>query len=139
MTVQTHPNPISNSQENGSLLAVIDRCPPFAVYYGCNLLLSPGQRLTVGRMAQMSGLSERTILRTAYRTSWKGVKTGVVDKFCRACGVDILNPDAVLHAVRAEIEKPEPFKEAPPQRRRAMLAHFNQLSAKAAIIAARER
>jgi hypothetical protein len=119
-----------------SILEVIDRCPPFAVYYGANLLLRPEDRLTVALMSQISGLSERTILRTAYRTSWRGVKIGVMDRFCRACRINILNPDPVLSAVRDELVKPKPFIEVPPHRRRVMLNHFNHLASKAAIDAA---
>jgi len=119
-----------------SILDAIDRCPPFAVYYGANLLLRPEDRLTVALMSQISGLSERTILRTAYRTSWRGVKIGVMDRFCRACRINLLKPDPVLNALGGELVKAKPFIEVPPHRRRVMLNHLNYLATKAAIDAA---
>lgn len=133
-TVTAPPTPVQTDSDNPGLTELFDRCPPFAVYYGCNLL--GGEYQTVEKLSKRSGLGLRTFLRTAYRTSWKGVKIGVMDKFCRACGVDIFHPENVLQALRVEIEKPEPFLSVVPQRREALKAQFNLLCAMAAVNAA---
>lgn len=112
-------------------MQLFDHCPPFAVYYGCNLLSLKYR--TVAELTEASGLGMRTFLRTAYRPSWEGVKAGVMSRFLAACGVDIFHPEPVLEALRAEIEKPEPFAAVVPQRREALKRQFNLICAKAAM------
>jgi hypothetical protein len=120
---------IDQLDPDADLLQRLNRCPPFMVYYGCHLLHA--KHLTVNQIAFRSGLKVRTVLRTAYRESWAGVKVSVMAAFCRACGVDLLNPDSLLAAVRKEIVKSAPFENLPPQRRAAMLTQFNILCGRA--------
>lgn len=120
------------SKTHKTVLDVLDRCPPFAVYYGCGLV-NGGKRMSVAQMAAKSGISYRTILRTAYQSSWKNVKIGVMDKFCSACGVNPMNPEVVLAALKSEIDVEMPFSDVPPWRRKAMIRRFNMLCHQAAI------
>jgi len=121
-----------NSDLN-SLLTDLNHCPPFLVYYGYHLLRPDEPRLTVNKLAEMSGLTVRTLTRTVHRHSWAGVKVAVMDGLCRACKIDPLRPDPLLAAISTEIAKPNPFPELVRHRRKAMLHSFNLLCAKAAL------
>lgn len=112
---------------SGDLLARLNHCPPFMVYYGSRLITDAN--LSVQELAARSGLSPRTILRTAHRTSWDGVKVGVMDRFCRACGIDPMKPEVLAEVFRREIELEKPFEDLPPHRRVAMVRMFNLLCA----------
>lgn len=114
-----------------SLLEVLDRCPPFLVYY-CGHLVT-GKRLTVRELIKASGLSPRTFTRTKCKLSWANVKLKVMDRFCRTCSVDPMNPEPLFQALAAEMESPNPFKELEGHCRKQMMAKFNLLSARAAM------
>lgn len=129
-------NPLAMLTEPDSLLDALDHCPPFLVYYGYHLLQAGGQRMTVQALVERSGLTLRTLTRTAHRHSWAGVKVAVMDKFCRACGIDPmqeLDGEQLRAAVGTELAKPTPFPELQKHRRKAMLKAFNLLCAKAAL------
>ena len=114
-------------------LEALDRCPPFLVYYGFHLLQT-GERPNIPELLNRSGLSLRTFTRTAHRHSWARVKVSVMTRFCNACGVNPLQPEALLARVAAEIAKPNPFPELSNHRRRnVMLRGFNVLCAQAAL------
>lgn len=51
-------------------------------------------------VARRSGLSRQTIWRLAQRTSWNGVPVDTVERFCAACGVNILHPRRHLDYLR---------------------------------------
>jgi len=114
-----------------TILSLLDRCPPFLVYYGAHLIT--GEHTTVNVLAERTQLCVRTILRMAYSTTWDNISVGVIDRFCAACGVDPMNPDNLLAAVREEIKQPLPFPQFPPARRKVMLARFNRLGAEVAM------
>lgn len=118
-----------------TLLEQLDRCPPFLVYYASHLVR--GERLSVPQLVQAFGLSDRTFTRLAHRHTWAGVKVGVADRFCRACGVDIMQPDALLASLAKEMSLPpeERFKglEGNHRCREKMIARLNGLAARAAI------
>jgi hypothetical protein len=127
------PMAVLTADDPNGLLEVLDHCPPFLVYYGYHLLPGSEPRRSVYALAEKSGLTLRTLTRTAHRHSWAGVKFSVADKFCRACGVDPFRPDNLLAVVAAEIAKSNPFPELVKHRRKAMLKAFNLLCAKAAL------
>jgi len=114
------------------LLSVMDRCPPFVVYYASHLIT--GKRLTVHQLVAASGLSHRTFTRIARRVSWKGVKFGVASNFCRACGVDLLQPYQVLKRLEEENRKPDAWADLKGHCRNQMLKHLNSLAAEAALV-----
>jgi hypothetical protein len=110
-----------------TLLSTWDKCPPFMAYYGYHLVT--GKRLTVDKIAEISGLSRRTVTRVARCRSWKTVRLGVIVAFCSACGIDLFNTGEIYDKLRQELRKPEPFLDLPVRRRASMLALFNMLAA----------
>lgn len=87
----------------------LEACPPFVVYYcaGFNLPKRP----TIFDIEAASGLSYRTIVRMSKLTTWRNTRYGYIEPFCRACGVDPLNPDAALEWLAKQMELPEPFQD----------------------------
>ena len=116
---------------NPSLLEVLDRCPPFLVYYCSHV--GNGKRLTVRELIKVSGLSPRTFTRTKCKLSWGDVKLKVMDRFCRSCAADPLHPEPLFRALSQEMASPKPFADLEGHCRKQMLAKFNLLSARAAM------
>ena len=116
---------------NSSLLSRLDQCPPFLVYYTSHL--SRGKRFTVDQLVAESKLPRRTFTRTARKLSWGSVKVRVMERFCSACGVNLLDTQELFTKLGMELKSDQPFQELKGHRRRTMLAQFNLLSAKAAM------
>lgn len=57
--------------------------------------------LSHDELAQMSGLHKATIQTLSLSTTWSHVTVDTMDRFCRACGVNVLNPQRDL----AELQK----------------------------------
>lgn len=113
------------------LIKVLDRCPPFMVYYGHHLVT--GKRHTVDQLAEMSGLSRRTVTRVARCRSWASVRVSVVVAFCTACGVDLFAVDEFFKKMKKELRAESPFVGLPIRKRRPMLSLFNMLAASAKV------
>lgn len=113
-----------------TLLEKLDRCPPFACYYAAHRGLD--KRPTISELASKAGISYRTILRIRGRTSWSGVTTSHVSRFCHACGVDPLDPKPVLEwlATRMASGLLEKDLNGPKGQGRRILAGLNLLAAK---------
>lgn len=82
-----------------SLLKLVDRFPPNF----CRLLArkNRGQTPMSHRdIAWHSGLSVSYISTLSAKTTWKGIPVDVIDRFSRACGVDILNPRTTMEYLR---------------------------------------
>ena len=107
------------------ILATIDQCPPFVIYYLSHH--GRGPRLTVAELAKDSGLAYRTFTRTARLISWRSVKLSVMDGFCKACGLTPLNPAPILALLQSEFQSEEPFKDLEGHCRTKMLSHLNYL------------
>lgn len=84
---------MANSKSKGKptpLLEILNRTPPFALYYLCGL---GGSKFTdrpdTRKMAERSGLSISTLGRLATCITWKG-HLNHFDDFCKACEVSFI-------------------------------------------------
>lgn len=118
-------------QSPPGILATIDQCPPFVIYYLSHR--GRGRRLTVAQLAHDSGLAYRTFTRTARLLSWKSVKVAVMDGFCKACGLTPTKPNQILGMLQQEFQSSEPFKDLEGHCRTKMIAHLNSLCARSVL------
>jgi hypothetical protein len=84
-----------------TLLTKLDRCPPFVCYYAAHM--GRKARPMLPELVKASGMSERTFVRIAQRTTWAGVTVERLSQFSGACGIDVLNPQTVLEWLATRI------------------------------------
>jgi hypothetical protein len=68
-------------------LSRLEACPPFLAHVLAREN-NGKKRMPLEEIVARSGLSERTYLRTARKTSWDSVKFSVIKGFLKGCGVD---------------------------------------------------
>jgi len=76
------------------LLQLLDQCPPFVCYYAAQR--NRDRRPSVPELVEASGMSQRTFLRVAHRTTWANVSVKHMSQFCVACGIDPLDAESAL-------------------------------------------
>ena len=82
--------PADNGEQ--TLVAFLDRIPPCIVRLVARRPNHHGQRMSLHEIAKASGLSYGTVLRLSLKRTWANVPPDRIDKFCKACRVDIVKP-----------------------------------------------
>jgi hypothetical protein len=72
------------------ILDLLDRVPPFVVYYLARDSTAAYSHPGKEEIARRSGLSEATVMRLSRRLTWAGVRISDFETFCSACGVSFL-------------------------------------------------
>lgn len=81
------------------MLEIADRFPPFV----CRFVARKDhgtKPMSHTDLAKASGLSRAYISVLSRRRSWKGIPINVVDRFSKACGVDLLTPKHTIRFLR---------------------------------------
>ena len=80
-----------------SLLQFLDNVNPLI----CRLYASSGpEKRSVEDISNLSGLSQRTVIRMSKLTTWRGTSVAAVENFMIGCGVnisDLPNPSALIN------------------------------------------
>ena len=115
------------------LLAIADRCPPFVCYYAAHM--GKAKRPMLPELVEASGMSERTFVRIAHKTTWAGITLLRASQFSTACGIDVLDPKPVMEWLAGRVSSGKLAEDFGGCRGQGdkMLARFNLLAAKAVI------
>lgn len=92
------------------LVESLDRLPPCIVRMVARKPNRHGQRMSLHEIAIASGLSYGAVLRLSVKKTWANVPPATIDRFARACGVDILKPGRTMKYLRRVFQKPDGYK-----------------------------
>ena len=93
-----------------SLVEFLDAMPPCIVRLVARKPGHHGQRMSLHEIAKAAGLSYGTVLRLSLKKSWANVPPERIDRFARACGVDILRPSRARKYLRRVLSHPNGYK-----------------------------
>lgn len=93
-----------------TLVEHLDRMPPCIVRLVARRPNRHGQRMSLHEIARASGLSYGTVLRLSLKKSWANVPPDRIDRFCRACRVDIVKPGKTMKYLRRVLALPEGYR-----------------------------
>lgn len=135
LSVNNRRRPKTYRPTVGRILNRLNQSPPFFVYYAAGHNHRNGKRhlayqsilasrTRVEELSKAAKMSARTFSRIASKLSWDTVKVKDIEPFCRACGVDILQPRYFKDYVRATLNAGRSFSHLNEQQ----LKRFNLLS-----------
>ncbi len=93
-----------------TLVEFLDELPPCIVRLVARRPNRHGQRMSLHEIARASGLSYGAVMRLSMKKTWANVPPATIDRFARACGVDILRPSRTRKYLRRVLAKPEGYK-----------------------------
>src|SRR5437660_1035509 len=93
-----------------NLTQTLDRLPPCLVRLVARDRHHPGRRMPLLDIADRSGLSYGAVARLSHKKTWSGTAPLVIDRYCAACGVDILHPRRALQYLKRTLSHPNGYK-----------------------------
>ena len=93
-----------------SLVEFLDRLPPCMVRLVARKPNHHGQRMSLHEISRASGLSYGAVLRLSVKKSWANVPPERIDRFCRACGVDMLKRGRTMQYIRRVLNLPNGYR-----------------------------
>lgn len=93
-----------------TLVEYLDRLPPCIVRLVARRPNHHGQRMSLHEIARASGLSYGAVMRLSMKKTWANVPPATIDRFAKACGVDMLRPSRTKKYLRRVLAKPEGYK-----------------------------
>lgn len=93
-----------------TLVEFLDGLPPCIVRLVARKPNRHGQRMSLHEIAAASGLSYGAVLRLSLKKTWANVPPEKIDRFCSACGVEIMRPGVARKYLRRVLSMPDGYK-----------------------------
>ena len=93
-----------------TLVESLDLLPPCIVRLVARRPNRHGQRMSLHEIAKASGLSYGAVMRLSTKKTWANVPPAIIDRFSKACGVDMLRPSRTRKYLRRVLQKPDGYK-----------------------------